>query len=165
MSILNNTPIDVIRDLVKTSISYSDILRKLKLSTNGSTNHRTLKKFLIENNIDTSHFTIVNPNRKAQKPKHAFEDILIVNSKYTNMSRLKLRLIEANYLEYKCNICGIYEWLNQPISLQLDHINGVHSDNRLENLRFLCPNCHSQTPTYAGRNKKTDTFNHSDTHL
>jgi Zn finger protein HypA/HybF involved in hydrogenase expression len=52
--------------------------------------------------------------------------------------------------EYSCALCGITEWQNKPIVLQVDHINGVHYDNRLENLRFLCPNCHSQTDTFCG---------------
>lgn len=154
MSILKNTPLEIVKDIAKASISYSDMLRKLKLTTNGSTNHRVLKKFLTEHNIDTSHFTLINPNKKVKAPVYDFEDILIKDSKYTNMSRLKTRLINAGYLTYRCEICHIDSWNNLPISLQLDHINGVHTDNRLENLRLLCPNCHSQTPTYAGRNRK-----------
>ena len=55
-------------------------------------------------------------------------------------------------MEYKCQKCGISEWLGNPLTLQLDHINGVNNDHRLTNLRFLCPNCHSQTDTYAGKN-------------
>ena len=62
--------------------------------------------------------------------------------------------MQDNLLEYKCEQCGnTGEWLNQPLVLQLDHINGIHDDNRLENLRFLWPNCHSITETYAGKNK------------
>jgi 5-methylcytosine-specific restriction endonuclease McrA len=61
--------------------------------------------------------------------------------------------VKENRLEYKCANCGIKEWNNLPLSLQLDHINGVNNDHRLENLRFLCPNCHSQTDTYSGKNK------------
>lgn len=57
-------------------------------------------------------------------------------------------------MEYKCAICGISEWLGNPLSLQLDHINGISNDHRLENLRLVCPNCHSQTETFAGRNVK-----------
>lgn len=67
---------------------------------------------------------------------------------------MKSRLLKAQILEYKCATCGISEWNNNPITLQLDHINGVHDDHRLNNLRLLCPNCHSQTSTYAGKNVK-----------
>ena len=81
------------------------------------------------------------------------EDILIENSPYHNIYRLKLRLLKEHLLEYKCGICGNKgEWNGFPLTLQLDHINGIHTDHRLENLRFLCPNCHSQTETFSGKN-------------
>jgi hypothetical protein len=67
---------------------------------------------------------------------------------------LKSRLITAGLLKNECYKCGISEWLGKPLSLDLDHINGINDDNRLENLRILCPNCHSQTETYRGRNAK-----------
>jgi len=54
-------------------------------------------------------------------------------------------------LEYKCSICGINTWLNKPLTLQLDHINGDNRDNRIEILRLLCPNCHSQTDNFCGK--------------
>jgi len=68
---------------------------------------------------------------------------------------LKRRLIAEKLLEYKCDQCGLDQfWNNKQISLQLDHINGINNDNRIENLRFLCPNCHSQTTNYAGKSNK-----------
>lgn len=83
------------------------------------------------------------------------ELILIANSTYTNTWRLKKRLINAGILKDECLDCGIgTEWNGKILSLQLDHINGINSDNRLENLRILCPNCHSQTDTYAGSNNR-----------
>lgn len=65
---------------------------------------------------------------------------------------IKRRLLRAGILENRCDECGISEWHGQALSIQLDHINGVRDDFRLENLRMLCPNCHSQTHTYGGRN-------------
>lgn len=65
---------------------------------------------------------------------------------------VKLRLLRAGLLGGGCSECGITEWRGRRLSLHLDHVNGVHNDHRLENLRLLCPNCHSQTETYGGRN-------------
>ena len=67
---------------------------------------------------------------------------------------VKRRLIEAGILKNVCEICGLREWLGRPLVMQLDHQNGLRADNRLHNLRMLCPNCHSQTETYGARNKK-----------
>lgn len=65
------------------------------------------------------------------------------------------RILKYNLLPYKCACCGnTGNWNGQELVLQVDHINGIHTDNRLENLRFLCPNCHSQTDTFAGRNTR-----------
>lgn len=68
------------------------------------------------------------------------------------MTKFKSRLIKANLIEYKCSCCGITEWNGKPLTLQLHHINGNNRDNRLENLTFLCPNCHSQTDNFSGKN-------------
>lgn len=74
----------------------------------------------------------------------------------TSRSRgsIKRRLLEAGILQNICQQCGLDAWHGQPISMHLDHINGVRNDHRLANLRMLCPNCHSQTPTYGGKNAK-----------
>ena len=80
---------------------------------------------------------------------------MVENSTYTNSMRFKKRLIESQLIPYKCAICGLEnQWNGKELILQLDHINGKHNDNRKENLRFLCPNCHSQTETFSGKNKK-----------
>jgi 5-methylcytosine-specific restriction endonuclease McrA len=63
---------------------------------------------------------------------------------------LRRILIEVKKKEYVCEFCGIDKWQNQKLKLQVDHINGIHHDNRYENLRFLCPNCHSLTDTFCG---------------
>jgi 5-methylcytosine-specific restriction endonuclease McrA len=80
--------------------------------------------------------------------------IFVEHSKYTN-ELVKGRILKDSLIVYQCMICKIKEWQNENIVLELDHINGVNNDNRLTNLRFLCPNCHSQTLTYKGRNKNT----------
>ncbi len=67
---------------------------------------------------------------------------------------IKRHLLEAGILENRCDWCGLSEWRGRPISIQIDHINGIRDDHRLENLRMLCPNCHSQTETFAARNRR-----------
>jgi len=86
------------------------------------------------------------------KPRHQGMPIadLLVGARCR--THLKGRLIRAGLLENRCAECGLTEWRGRSLSIHLDHINGVRGDNRLENLRMLCPNCHSQTETYSGRN-------------
>lgn len=67
---------------------------------------------------------------------------------------VKLRLLRAGFLQNECQECGLTEWRGKQLNMHIDHINGVRDDHRLENLRMLCPNCHSQTETYGGRNAK-----------
>jgi 5-methylcytosine-specific restriction endonuclease McrA len=67
-------------------------------------------------------------------------------------NKLRARLIQEGVKLHKCECCGNKEWLGQPISLEVDHVNGISTDHRLENLRILCPNCHAQTETYRGKN-------------
>lgn len=67
---------------------------------------------------------------------------------------LKQRLIEMGALSEICSECGLSEWRGKRIVIQLDHINGINTDNRVENLRMLCPNCHSQTETFGARNQR-----------
>lgn len=68
-------------------------------------------------------------------------------------TNIKHRLMRAGLLKNRCSECGLRQWRNEPIVIQIDHINGVRGDYRLENLRMLCPNCHSQTETYGRRNR------------
>lgn len=112
-----------------------------------------IKKRCTELHLSTEHFSQSRAAIEAST-KYDMNDILIANSKYKNIARLKKRLIQEKIIEYKCSICGNEgKWLNQKLNLQLDHINGIHDDHRIDNLRFLCPNCHSQTETFSGKNK------------
>lgn len=92
------------------------------------------------------------------------EEIFTEKSAYSN-ELVKQRIINDNLLNYCCSICAIDMWQGETIVLDLDHINGINTDNRIENLRFLCPNCHSQTDTYKGRNKNTGKVKISDNEL
>ncbi len=108
-----------------------------------------LQKKLYMNDISIDHFVKQTSNKR-----YTDEEIFKENSEYTSMQCVKHKLINKYKWKYECNICKISVWNNQSITLDIDHINGNHSDNRMENLRFLCPNCHSQTDTYKGRNVK-----------
>jgi 5-methylcytosine-specific restriction endonuclease McrA len=134
--------------------SISDMLEALGYGRNNGSVAKTIKRVVADKDIDISHF---NPfARNHQRPTYSLKDILIENSCYTSIDRLKIRLVNEGIMEYKCAWCGnCGEWNGKPLKLQLDHINGKHNDHRIENLRFLCPNCHSQTETFSGRNKTT----------
>lgn len=81
-------------------------------------------------------------------------DELLVVGRQRSRGHIKQRLLNMGLLQPNCYECGLAEWRGEPLSLQLDHINGDKHDWRLDNLRLLCPNCHSQTDTYGGKNKK-----------
>jgi len=88
-------------------------------------------------------------------------EMLVENSKYSNLA-VRKRIADGNLIDYKCQRCGIDSWNGESITLELDHINGQNNDHRIENLRFLCPNCHSQTETYKGKNKNSGQIKVSD---
>jgi len=87
-------------------------------------------------------------------------DEYLVVARRTSRTHLKARLIAEGLKENRCEICAITQWLGKPLSAQLHHKNGDGSDNRLENIEFLCPNCHSQTDTYGGRNGHRQSTRH-----
>lgn len=138
--------------IVNESNSYSDCLRKLGLTPRGGSSSDILKQRIKELDLSTDHFGKIG--KKSPSARYDLDEILIENSPYHNIASLKQRLIKEGRLEYKCVSCGNEGiWLGKKLSLQLDHINGINDDHRIENLRFLCPNCHSQTNSFAGRNK------------
>ena len=139
------------------SFSYREALIKLGMNPSGGGNYRRMKDKITELELDVSHFTgqgHLKGKNHGWSPRTSDEEIFKKDSSYRGSStRLKERYLEQGF-DYCCSECGISEWNGKPIVLQLDHINGERHDNRIENLRLLCPNCHSQTHTFAGRNKK-----------
>ena len=106
--------------------------------------------------IDTSHFVGQAHRRGATEPVTRARPLaaLLRAGQRLNRVHMKARLIRERILAYRCAECGNRgEWQGRPLSLHLDHVNGDKNDWRRENLRFVCPNCHAQTPTYCGRNK------------
>jgi hypothetical protein len=142
-----------VRRAVAGAVSFADALRQLGLAPRGG-NYRILRRRIAELGIDTSHLlgqAWRKGSREPVVPARALEAILTVNSPYKS-SKLKNRLLAADYKEARCEDCKLTEWSGKPIPLELHHINGDSTDNRIENIRILCPNCHAQTPTYRGKN-------------
>lgn len=138
-------------ELIKNSASTSDVLRSLDYSVKG--NSWAYK--IVSERMDKLNITFgkkLKINEKGVVSRIPLEKILTEDSEY-NRTKLKERLIQEGLKEYKCEICGISEWLEKPISLQLHHINGIHNDNRINNLQLLCPNCHSQTENFGTKGK------------
>lgn len=145
--------INQLKEAVESSITLVEVQKKLGYTGKGGGVYAGVKKAISENSIDTSHFK--GRSHGTKNKKYSDSEVFIENSKYSNLASLKLRIINDKLLDYECNECGLTKWNNKEISLQLDHINGINTDNRLTNLRFLCPNCHSQTDTFAGKNKNS----------
>lgn len=148
-SIFNNE--EKLGDAVRNSFSYTDVI-KLFANKVAAGHYITLKKYIKKFNLDISHFSpYKNSNKKAFK-KLSNEELFIINSS-ADTKTIRNRIIQEALLPYKCKCGNEGDWQNQKMTLQMDHKNGNKKDNRLANLEFLCPNCHSITPTYGSRNK------------
>jgi len=142
------------QELLNKSSSFVEVLKALNLEAY-SGNHRTLKERI---KLDSLNVEILVEKRKENirklsiKKKIPLSEIMVENSNY-GTNHLKSRILEEGLLKYLCEKCGNNgSWEGARLVLQLEHKNGSSKDHRLENLCFLCPNCHSQTATYAGKN-------------
>lgn len=142
-------------ELLKKSSTISEVLFKLGYTIKGNSwGYSQVKRRMDDLNLDYSIFKGKSAVIKANKLNNIKkEDILKENCKHQRIV-LRRYIIKNNLIPYKCAICGCTKWQGKTLSLELDHINGINNDNRLENLRFLCPNCHSQTSTYGSRNQQ-----------
>jgi 5-methylcytosine-specific restriction endonuclease McrA len=146
----------LLEPIVKDCTSTSEVMRRLGLALSGGTNSY-LKRLFKKLNIDTSHFLGQASNRGKTDPKKiTFQDVLVydrLNGRRENVYRLKRALLESGVPE-QCSECGLPpEWNGKSIVLQIDHKDGNGVNNSPYNVRFLCPNCHSQTETFGTRNR------------
>jgi predicted RNA-binding Zn-ribbon protein involved in translation (DUF1610 family) len=152
MKILEKYKIEEIKELLDDSNSFRDFLIKINHSSNGTSAYRSIKNQLNSLGLDIPKYDYYH--LKFPKNKRKNDEIFIEDSSYPRSS-LKRRIINENIIEYKCEKCGNDGiWCGEKITLQLEHKNGIGNDNRISNLCFLCPNCHSQTSTYSGKNLK-----------
>ena len=139
---------------VKSSDSYAETLRKLGISVKAG-NYKTIQKYIKILEIDVSHFSgqsWVKTRGSGQLIRYKDGEVFVKDSNYPT-HHLRKRLVDSGLVKNKCFSCGIDSWLGQKITLEVDHINGISNDHTIKNLRLLCPNCHSLTPTWRGRNK------------
>lgn len=138
---------DQIEEIVKNSKSFREVAGKLGYIRDGGGTITSMHKMCEELNIDTSHFL-----GQAWNKENYDYDLFTVNSNKKNGITTLKPLIKLR--GRKCECCGLDKWLDEPINLEIHHLNGIRTDNRLENLQLLCPNCHSYTGNWRGRKPK-----------
>jgi hypothetical protein len=131
---------------VNNSRSVSGVLHLLQRSKVG-TNYKLVLEAVVRLNLDTRHWG--KPRRQTRDLRQVFVEESVIDR-----GQVKRLIIRESLIPYLCELCGLgSNWNNKKLVLRLDHRNGVRNDDRLENLRFLCPNCDSQTDTFCGRNR------------
>ena len=135
-------------EVCNTSLTMAEASRKLNLHFN------TFKRYAIQFNCWNPNQSGKGTNRKSPITKIKTQDI--IDGKYPNFQTFKLknRIFNEGIKERRCECCGLTEWNNLPIPLELHHIDGNRNNHKLENLKILCPNCHAQTETYRAKNIK-----------
>lgn len=144
---------ELLEENVKDCYSFAELCRRLGLKPEGS-NPKTLRKKMDEFGVDYSHFTGKAWNKNPENPVYRGKYLpKLCEHSSLSSANVKELVYKLGLKENKCEICGITEWLENPIVCELHHINGDSTDNRIENLQILCPNCHSQTDNFRSRNR------------
>lgn len=146
---------EFLEDIIKKSNTIMEVIENIGLSKHGN-NYRTIKKYIELYDLNISHFDAnkIRNQKLTNFNTISLQEILIENSKYTSTNNLKNKLYNNGLKEKKCEICEQNEiWNGKHMSLILDHINGINNDNRIENLRIVCPNCNATLETHC-RGKK-----------
>lgn len=150
--------VEQLKDAVHSSISLRQVIQKLGLIPAGG-NYDQMAKYIQQHSMDISHFKGKGWSRDIKKPflpAMPLEQILVNGSRFHSY-QLKFRLFREGLKNKACEMCGWAQYSpDGRLPLELDHINGDRHDNRLENLRVLCPNCHSMQPTHRRKKKKTN---------
>lgn len=157
--------------IVKQSKTLTDVVKGLGLRCAGG-NYKTIKKYIDLYELDTTHFDseiirIEKMKQYFETNKKSLTEILVKDS-IVSRKTIKERLYREGLKKHECELCGQgEEWRGKKMSLILDHKNGVYNDNRLENLRIVCPNCNATLDTHCGkqnskRNKKLKEMNQPD---
>lgn len=133
-------------EVCRNARSMSEAAAELKMHFN------TFKRRAVKLNVYEPNQSGKGISKKHNGNKIELKEILEGKHPSYQTNKLRIRLINEGIKEHKCESCGIEEWMNNPISLELDHIDGDRTNHTLDNLRILCPNCHSQTSTYRGKN-------------
>lgn len=137
---------DEFRNIVKSSFSMKECLKKIGYSNTGTDINAAFRRRCEDLSIDTGHFT-------RKKTRHCSDDEIFSTHSIVTQDVLRKRYLHCYEIPYRCAVCGHPPYTNGiELVLRLDHINGDNHDNRLENLRWLCPNCDSQQDTFCGRN-------------
>ncbi|WP_129263510.1 HNH endonuclease signature motif containing protein [Streptomyces sp. M3] len=148
-------PEEALRTAVRDAVSFADVMRALSLEVNDS-NHRRVRRKILQMELDTSHF-----KRRSWHSVHVPEQRQIAPRTLVIMPQGSARVnraLQETGVPYRCTSCGnTGEWLGRPITLQIDHVNGDWLDNRAENLRYLCPNCHALTDTWCRNRSRPKT--------
>lgn len=153
-----------IKSCIEESTSVTEVMRKLYMRNVGG-NRDTFFKVIESYELQSELLSLKQRQieeskkriKKIQERRNLTEKELLCENSKAGRDSIKKYIIKNDLIEYKCRDCGNDGcWNNRDIILQLEHINGVHNDNRIDNLCFLCPNCHSQTETFAGRNNKSN---------